>query len=277
MKTDWGGACCSMEAKEEFHSKPDEDESVTTFCVYLNDVAVPTTCLKTSKQLIGPAQQLSSLSYALRFIALRPDCLLLLTQDHRLYEGIYCNPEKCGSTHVSFDLLHSNTSDVQFCNKQERVYIRTTDDAIYHCSMHLFGGEKGCINSSSTTSRDSEKIHWQRLQFDPLGLVEIEICIKKMACLAESVMFISETGNIYSLEESRSDVTWDINSHPKLVYVLDRAACIVLDLVVGSNFFALLVAEMCDDKCAELSNTSSTKNHKCDTKFVPREGDIILS
>lgn len=90
-------------------------------------------------------------------------------------------------------------------------------------------------------------------------------------------MFISETGNIYSLEESRSDVTWDINSHPKLVYVLDRAACIVLDLVVGSNFFALLVAEMCDDKCAELSNTGSTKNHKCDTKFVPREGDIILS
>lgn len=150
--------------------------------------------------------------------------LLLLTADHVLYSGQVI----AGKT-LELNLLRTDIVDVDFCRGSRQLFVVLANGSV---QRQLIAGSY-------------RPAAWQTLSFDPLELLDEGVCLRRVCCSEQGVVFVSVSGDTYVLGSCGEVFNAEQPRHMRLCEEGKQ----LLDLAAGEEHFVMLVAphQLADD------------------------------
>lgn len=200
----------------------------TNIATTSNDEAAFFIFFNGSQVTIEWQNELPPISPVLRLCSVSPNVFLLLNQDNCLYEAKF-DPEHLV---IRMNCVKRNVIDVQYCRQTKQVFIVLN---------------KGQVVKQTFSENDKslEEHLWLPVIFDPLELSEDGVCIKRICCSAEAIIFLSNIGDVYALGNCGAHFSVECEQ-PKLIRLF-KNNLEILDISAGEKFFVFLARKECDD------------------------------
>ncbi|XP_068148761.1 alsin homolog [Drosophila tropicalis] len=197
------------------------------------------------------------------------ETLILLTADHSLYTG-----RRKGSI-LELQLIRTDIEDVDYCSGSQELFVVLTN-----------GGVQRQFIVQTVSSA------WQTLSFDPLELLAEGVCIHRVCCSAQGVVFVSSSGDTYVMGSCGE--VFKTESQPRHMRLYEEGKEL-LDLVAGDEHFVMLVApynladdvlqlqskgeDYDDDRASikSLSSSNSERSSAANTRHLLHQGYALLN
>ncbi|EDV96633.1 alsin homolog [Drosophila grimshawi] len=200
--------------------------------------------------------------------------LLLLTADQSLYSAELLKLH--GISTLELSLLRTDIVDVDFCRGSRQLFVVLTNGSV---QRQLITAGGGGYRASA----------WQTLSFDPLGLHDEGVCMRRVCCSEQGVVFVSLNGDTYVLGSCGEVFNAEQPRHMRLCEEGKQ----LLDLVAGNEHFVLLVAphQLADDvlqlqqehssaeeqgSLKSLQSGSSERSFTANTRHLLHQGFALL-
>ncbi|XP_023173159.2 alsin homolog [Drosophila hydei] len=197
------------------------------------------------------------------------DWLLLLTADHSLYSA---EPLAMHGVHtLELTLLRTDVVDVDFCRGSRQLFVVLANGSV----------QRQLIAGSYRPSA------WQTLSFDPLELHDEGVCMRRVCCSEQGVVFVSVRGATYVLGSCGEVFNAEEPRHMRLCEEGKQ----LLDLAAGDEHFVLLMAphQQADDvlqlqeptqeeqgSLKSLQSGSSERSFQANTRHLLHQGYALL-
>ncbi|KAL7731427.1 hypothetical protein ACLKA6_010584 [Drosophila palustris] len=144
--------------------------------------------------------------------------LLLLTADQTLYSAQLAT----GSKILELTLLRTDIVDVDFCRGSRQLFVVLANGSVQR--QLITGGYRPSA--------------WQTLSFDPLELHDEGVCMRRVCCSEQGVVFVSVSGATYVLGSCGEVFNAEQPRHMRLCEEGKQ----LLDLVAGDEHFVMLLS-----------------------------------